>query len=84
MQTLSAKMTEVKENYEKDKLAREAFEKEVEKARKDSSGLPLGKSRRMGPGSSHMMDYEMGDQHQFQSPEFSGEYERMFGAGSKR
>ncbi|GJJ74498.1 COP9 signalosome complex subunit 7 [Entomortierella parvispora] len=83
LQTLSAKMAEVKENNERDKLAREAFEKEVEKARKDGSGLPLGKNRRLGPGSSHMMDYEMSDQHQFQSPEFSGEYERMFG-GPKR
>jgi COP9 signalosome complex subunit 7 len=77
-------MAEVKDNFEKDKLARDAFEKEVEKARREGSSLGSGKGRKLGPGSAHMMDYEMGDQHQFHSPEFSGEYERMLGGGSKR
>ncbi|KAG0045726.1 hypothetical protein BGZ83_009037, partial [Gryganskiella cystojenkinii] len=83
LQTLSAKMAQVKDNYEKDKLAREAFEKEVEKMKRDSTSSGSGKGRKMGPGNANLMDYEMSDHNPFQSPEFSGEYERtMFGSKS--
>ncbi|KAG0266006.1 COP9 signalosome complex subunit 7a [Mortierella polycephala] len=77
LQALNAKMTQVQENYEKEKLAKEAFEKELEKMKKDNTTTGSGKHRKLGGGGPHMMDYEMGDQHIFQSPEFMGEYERV-------
>lgn len=85
MQALNAKMKQVQENYEKEKQARETFEKEVEKVKKDN-WMATGPARHRKQGGPHMMDYEMGDQHMFQSPEFMGELERMsYGSsGSKR
>ncbi|KAF9177350.1 hypothetical protein BGZ51_008867 [Haplosporangium sp. Z 767] len=86
LQALSAKMAQVQENYEKEKLAKEAFEKELEKMKKENTTTGSGKHRKLGGGGPHMMDYEMGDQHMFQSPEFMGEYERVSYSlgGSKR
>ncbi|KAF9092870.1 COP9 signalosome complex subunit 7a [Mortierella sp. GBA35] len=88
LQALSAKMGEVRENYEKEKLAKEAFEKELETIKKESAASGTGKHRKAGGGGgghhpSHMMDYEMDHQHMFQSPEFMGEYQRL-GGGNKR
>jgi COP9 signalosome complex subunit 7 len=79
-------MKQVKENHEKEKKAREAFEQELEKVKKDNASMGSGKHRKLGGSGSHLMDYEMSDQHIFQSPEFMGEYERMSygGGGSKR
>jgi len=85
LQALSVKMTQVQENYDKEKQAKEAFEKELEKIKKDSASAGSGKNRKLGSGGPHMMDYEMGDQHMFQSPEFMGEVERMsFGGGASK
>ncbi|KAF9365873.1 hypothetical protein BGX34_007822 [Mortierella sp. NVP85] len=86
LQALDAKMKQVKENQEKEKKAKEAFEQELEKVKKDNASMGSGKHRKLGGGGSHLMDYEMSDQHIFQSPEFMGEYERMSygGGGSKR
>ena len=79
-------MGQVRDNYEAEKKAKEAFEKDLEKIKKDSSGSGSGKHRKLGGGDrSQMMDYEMGDQHMFQSPEFVGEMERMnYGAGGSK
>ncbi|CAO3574465.1 unnamed protein product [Mortierella alpina] len=86
LQALNAKMGQVRDNYEAEKKAKEAFEKDLEKIKKDSSGSGSGKHRKLGGGDrSQMMDYEMGDQHMFQSPEFVGEMERMnYGAGGSK
>ncbi|KAF8939849.1 hypothetical protein EDD21DRAFT_162159 [Dissophora ornata] len=86
LQALSVKMTQVRENYDKEKQAKEAFEKELEKIKKDNASAGSGKHRMLGGGGPHMMDYEMGDQHMFQSPEFMSEVERMShgGGASKR
>ncbi|KAG0365647.1 hypothetical protein BGZ54_006349 [Gamsiella multidivaricata] len=80
---LDAKMAQVRENHEKEKQAKEAFEKELERIKENSSS-GSGKHRKTGGGGPHMMDYEMGDQHLFQSPEFMGEIERItFGSGKR-
>ncbi|KAG0305904.1 hypothetical protein BGZ98_003309 [Dissophora globulifera] len=85
LQVLSAKMSQVQENYEKERLAKETFEKELEKIKKDNSSSGTGKHRKLGGAGPHMMDYEMGDQNMFQSPEFMGEVERMsFGGSSSK
>ncbi|KAF9995486.1 hypothetical protein BGZ65_008877 [Modicella reniformis] len=86
LQALSAKMKQVQENYEKERQAKEAFERELERIKRDHASQGSGKHRKHGGGGPHMMDYEMGDQHMFQSPEFMGEIERMTygGGGSKR
>ncbi|KAI1314679.1 hypothetical protein EDD11_001891 [Mortierella claussenii] len=89
LQALNAKMREVQENCDREKQAKEAFEKELERIKKENTSAGSGKHRKLGGGAgvgSHMMDYEMSDQHGFQSPEFMGEIERMsYGGGpSKR
>lgn len=83
-------MDEVRENYEKEKEAKEAFEKELESIKKENAASGGGKHRKLGGGGghhgSHMMEYEM-EQHMFQSPEFANEYARLGhggGPGSKR
>ncbi|KAI8346290.1 hypothetical protein B0O80DRAFT_419545 [Mortierella sp. GBAus27b] len=85
LQALSEKMKQVQENHEKEKLAREAFEKELDKIKKENTS-GSGKHRKHGGSGAHLMDYEMGDQPIFQSPEFMSEMERMSygGGGSKR
>lgn len=83
-------MDEVRENYEKEKEAKEAFEKELESIKKESAASGGGKHRKLGGSGAHqgthMMEYEM-EQHMFQSPEFANEYARLGhggGPGSKR
>lgn len=90
LKALTHKMDEVRENYEKEKEAKEAFEKELESIKKESAASGGGKHRKVGGGGghhgSHMMEYEM-EQHMFQSPEFANEYARLGhsgGPGSKR
>ncbi|KAF9430696.1 hypothetical protein BGZ94_004913 [Podila epigama] len=80
LQALNAKMEEVHSNYKKEKLAKEAFEAELEKAKKEASGAGSGKHRKTG--GSQMMDTDMTDQHAFQSPEYMSEFERMNYSGS--
>ncbi|KAF9933359.1 hypothetical protein FBU30_005763 [Linnemannia zychae] len=84
LQALNAKMTQVHENYEKEKLAKETFEKELEAIKKESAASG-GKHRKSGGLSAHMMEYEM-EQNMFQSPEFMSEYQRLSGGipGNKR
>ncbi|KAG0216093.1 COP9 signalosome complex subunit 7a [Mortierella sp. GBA30] len=87
LQALNAKMSQVQQNYEVEKQAKEAFEKDLERIKKESVASGSGKHRKLGGGDrSQMMDYEMGDQHLFQSPEFMSEMERMSygGSGGKR
>ncbi|KAF9116299.1 hypothetical protein BGX27_003607 [Mortierella sp. AM989] len=85
LKALSAKMTQVQENYEKEKQAKEAFEQKLEKTKKENAASGAGKHRKIVGGGPHMMDYEMGDQHIFQSPEFMGEFERMsYGGNSSK
>ncbi|KAF9913790.1 COP9 signalosome complex subunit 7a [Lobosporangium transversale] len=86
LKALSAKMTQVQQNYEREKQAREAFEKELERIKNENAPSGSGKHRKLAGASTAMMDYEMGDQHGFQSPEFMGEIERMSygGAAGKR
>ncbi|OAQ24154.1 PCI-domain-containing protein [Linnemannia elongata AG-77] len=90
LKALSHKMDEVRENYEKEKEAKEAFEKELESIKKESAASGGGKHRKLGGSGAHqgthMMEYEM-EQHMFQSPEFANEYARLGhggGPGSKR
>ncbi|KAF8986429.1 COP9 signalosome complex subunit 7a [Entomortierella lignicola] len=84
LKALSAKMTQVQDNYEREKQAKESFEQKLEKIKKENTGSGSGKHRKHG-GGPHMMDYEMGDQHMFQSPEFMGEFERMsYGGNSSK
>ncbi|KAF9131021.1 COP9 signalosome complex subunit 7a [Linnemannia schmuckeri] len=91
LKALSHKMDEVRENYEKEKEAKEAFEKELESIKKENAASGGGKHRKIGGGGgglhgSHMMEYEM-EQHMFQSPEFASEYARLGhggGPGNKR
>ncbi|KAF9907270.1 hypothetical protein EC991_011171 [Linnemannia zychae] len=83
LQALNAKMAEVRENYEKEKAAKEAFEKDLEAIKKESAATGGGKHRKLGGGpgghpGSHMMEYEM-EQNMFQSPEFMNEYQRLSG-----
>ncbi|KAF9360880.1 hypothetical protein BGX26_007297 [Mortierella sp. AD094] len=85
LKALSTKMTQVQENYEREKQAKEAFEQNLEKIKKDNATSGAGKHRKLVGGGPHMMDYEMGDQHMFQSPEFMGEFERMsYGGNSSK
>ncbi|KAF9132535.1 hypothetical protein BGW39_011887 [Mortierella sp. 14UC] len=87
LQALSTKMAEVRENYENEKAAKEAFEKDLEAIKKENAATGGGKHRKLGGGGgggghhgSHMMEYEM-EQNMFQSPEFMNEYQRLGGAG---
>ncbi|KAK3822124.1 MAG: COP9 signalosome complex subunit 7-like protein [Linnemannia gamsii] len=86
LQALSTKMTEVRENYEKEKVAKEDFEKKLESIKKENVTTGGGKLRKLGGGGggghhgSHMMEYEM-EQNMFQSPEFMSEYQRLGGGG---
>ncbi|KAG0278087.1 hypothetical protein BGZ95_004753 [Linnemannia exigua] len=89
LQALSTKMTEVRDNYEKEKMAKADFEKNLESIKKENVATGGGKLRKLGGGGgghhgSHMMEYEM-EQHMFQSPEFETEFQRLrnYGPGKR-
>ncbi|KAF9580031.1 hypothetical protein BGW38_003478, partial [Lunasporangiospora selenospora] len=86
LQALTLKIEQVLENARKEKDAREAYEKEIEKVKKEGSGPGSGKHRKhpggLGPGA-HSMDYEMGEP--YQSLEFTDELERLsYGGGGTK
>ncbi|KAF9436993.1 COP9 signalosome complex subunit 7a [Entomortierella beljakovae] len=82
LNALNVKMKEVQENYEREKQAKEAFEQKLDKIRKENQSSGAGKHRKIMGGGSHLMDYEMGDQHMFQSSEFISELERVSYGGN--
>lgn len=82
LQALNAKMVQVHENYQKEKLAKEQFETDLERIKKEAAS-GSGKHRK-GASGPHMMDTDVIDQHMYQSAEYMGEYERMnYGAGKR-
>jgi hypothetical protein len=83
LQALNAKMAQVHENYQKEKLAKEQFETDLERIKKEAASSGSGKHRK-GTSGPHMMDTDVLDQHMYQSAEYVGEYERMnYGAGKR-
>ncbi|KAG0075549.1 COP9 signalosome complex subunit 7a [Podila epicladia] len=84
LQALNAKMVQVQDNYQKEKLAKEQFDADLERIKKEATSSGSGKHRKTGASGPHMMDTDVLDQHMYQSPEYMGEFERMSYGGGKR
>jgi COP9 signalosome complex subunit 7 len=84
LQALNAKMEQVHDNYQKEKLAKEQFDADLERIKKEATSSGSGKHRKTGASGPHMMDTDVLDQHMFQSPEYVGELERVSYGGGKR